>query len=154
MNEYEITDTVLADEMRLDPTGIGTVQLGDKIHLTNQEQEVVVCQETGVKMLNIDANQLAKGDLTFIKKLGLTISNPDTDKPVALGVDYKDDSFGNRVASFLAGAAVGSYSSRHDDDDDSSFFSSSGSFGGGSSFGGFGGFGGGSFSGGGASGSF
>lgn len=146
MNTYKITDAVapLADE----------VKIGDKIELTSQTQDVVACQETRVKMLNIDADVLKPGDLTFIKKLGLTISNPDTDKPVALGVDYKDDSFGNRVASFLAGAAVGSYRSRDNDDDDSSFFSRSGSFGGGSSFGGFGGFGGGSFSGGGASSSF
>ena len=146
MNTYKIGENVvpLPDE----------VQIGDKITLADQTQEVVACQQTGVKMLNIDADQLKPGDLSYIKKLGLTISNPDTDKPVALGVDYKDDSFGNRVASFLAGAAVGSYRSRDNDDDDSSFFSRSGSFGGGSSFGGFGGFGGGSFSGGGASSSF
>lgn len=128
-------------------------ELGDIVALQNQTQEVVACEETGVLMLNIDANQLVRGDLTFIKSLGLTISNPDTDKPVALGVDYKEDSFGNRVAAFLAGAAIGSYSSS-DDDDDSSFFGSSGGFGGGSGFGGFGGFGGGSFGGGGASRSF
>lgn len=152
MNEYKITDNVhpLPDE----------VQLGDQVTLKNQTQEVVACQETGVKMLNIDADQLALGDLSYIKKLGLTISNPDTDKPVALGVDYVDDSFGHRLNTFLTGAALGVgaalASDDDDDDDDSSFFhssssSSSGSFGGGSSFGGFGG---GSFSGGGASSSF
>lgn len=121
-------------------------ELGDIIALTNQEQEVVKCQETGVLMLNIDADQLAPGDLSFIKKLGLTISNPDTDKPVALGVDYKEESFGSRVKKWF----------EEDDDDDSSFFrpssssssSSSFDFGGFSSFGGFSG---GGFSGGGAS---
>lgn len=120
-------------------------ELGDVVQLKNQQQEVVRCQETDVLMLNIDAHELAPGDLTFIKKLGLTISNPDTDKPVALGVDFEEDTFGSRVRDF--------FESTSDDDDDSSFFSSGGSFGGGFS-GGFGGFGGGSFGGGGASGGF
>lgn len=151
MNTYKIKDegVPLSDE----------IKLGDKIQLTSQTQEVVACQETGVKMLNIDADQLKPGDLTFIKKIGLTISNPNTDKPVALGVDYKDESFGHRLSDWLTGAAVGdammsSDDDNDDDDDDSSFFSSGGTFGGGSSFGGFGGFGGGSFSGGGASSGF
>lgn len=117
---------------------------GDQVQLTEQTQEVVACQETGVLMLNIDADELQPGDLTKIKRMGLTISNPETDKPVALGVDLpeKEDSFGRKVASWF----------ESDDDDDSSFFtpmptSSSGfSFGGG-----FGGFGGGGFSGGGVS---
>lgn len=134
-------------------------ELGDIVHLQNQEQEVVKCQETGVLMLNIDADEIAPGDLAFIKKLGLTISNPDTDKPVALGVDYEENTFGHKLATFLGGAAVGAladsddYDDVSDSDDDDSFFSG-GSFGGGSSFGGFGGFGGGSFAGGGASGGF
>lgn len=145
MNEYKITDNVfpLKDE----------VKLGDKIHLTSQVQEIVKCQETGVLMLNIDADQLAVGDLAFIKKIGLTISNPDTDKPVALGVDFKEDSWGHKIKKFFEA---------EDDDNDSGFFSSSGSSflgggyssGGGSSFSSFGGFGGGSFGGGGASRSF
>lgn len=123
-------------------------ELGDMVELSGQTQEVVRCEESGVLMLNIDANELHTGDLTFIKKLGLTISNPETDRPVALGVDHEDDTFGAALAGFL-GAALA------DDDDDSDFFGGSGfggSFGGFS--GGFGGFGGGSFSGGGASGSF
>lgn len=148
--DYKITD-----ETKPAPED---VNLGDQVTLTDQTQEVVACQETGVKMLNIDADQLKKGDLAYIKKLGLTISNPDTDKPIALGVDYTPDSFGHRLNSWLTGAAAGvaaAAATSSDDDDDSSFFSSSGSFGGGSSFGGgFGGFGGGSFSGGGASSSF
>ena len=132
-------------------------ELGDTVQLQKGSPiDVVACQQTTVLMLNIDADQLQKGDLTFIKKLGLTISNPETDKPVALGVDYKKDSFGHKLASFFGGLAVGeSLGSSRDDDDDSGFFSGGGSFGGGSSFGGgFGGFGGGSFSGGGASSSF
>ncbi len=122
--------------------------VGDSVELAHQTQEVVACQETDVPMLNIDADELAPGDLVFIKKLGLTISNPDTDKPVALGVDFTEESFGSKVKKFF----------ESDDDDDSSFFytpsrSSTPLFGGGSfgGFGGgFGGFGGGSFGGGGA----
>ena len=127
-------------------------ELGDDVALKNQTIEVVKCQETGVLMLNIDVDQLAVGDLAFIKKLGLTISNPDTDKPVALGVDFKEDTWGHRIKRYF----------EDDEDDDSGFFSGAatgaflgglssggfGSFGGG---GGFGGFGGGGFGGGGAS---
>ena len=125
--------------------------LGDIIDLRNQiNLEVVKCEETGVLMVNIDADQLAPGDLSFIKSLGLTISNPNTDKPVALGVDFEEETFGSKVKKWFDS----------DDDDDSDFFSFP-SFGGGSSFGGFsgggfsgssfGGFSGGGFSGGGAS---
>jgi uncharacterized membrane protein YgcG len=129
------------------------IELGDKIELTNQTQEVVKCIESGVKMLNIDADQLMPGDLSFIKKLGLTISNPETDKPIALGVEYK--TFGRKLADWFERE-----SDEEDNDDDDSFFShtpsSGGSiFGGSSGFGGFGGgfggFGGGSFGGGGMS---
>jgi uncharacterized membrane protein YgcG len=128
-------------------------ELGDTVSLQGQQnREVVACQETGVLMLNVDANELRPGDLKFIKSLGLTISNPDTDKPVALGVDFKEDTWGHRIKRYF----------EDDETDDSGFFSSAstgaflgglgsggfGSFGGG---GGFGGFGGGSFGGGGAS---
>ena len=138
MNTYKITGDQTIDKE--------TITFGDKVELKNQTQEVVKCIESGVKMLNIDADQLAPGDLAFIKKLGLTISNPETEKAVALGVEVR--TFGRKLADF--------FESDNDDDDDSSFFSptpsSSGSlFGGSSSFGGFGGFGGGSFSGGGMS---
>lgn len=134
-------------------------ELGDVVSLQSlKDLEVVKCEQTGVPMLNIDADQIKLGDLRFIKNLGLTISNPDTDKPIALGVDYVDDSFGHKVSEY--------FKSSEEDDDDSGFFgalagaaigstfdddSSSSGFGGGSSFGGFGG---GSFSGGGASGGF
>lgn len=126
--------------------------VGDMVNLQKlAELDVVRCEKTGVPMLNIDADQIELGDLAFIKKLGLTISNPDTDKPVALGVDYIEESWGKKINDFLT--------TDDDDDDDSSFFSSTGGFlggvgssGFGGSFGGgFGGFGGGSFSGGGAS---
>jgi uncharacterized membrane protein YgcG len=126
--------------------------IGDVVSLQgerNQNLEVVECQETHVPMLNIDADDLAPGDLVFIKQLGLTISNPNTEKPVALGVDYVEESFGSRVKKWF----------EEDNDDDSDFFftpsrSSTPLFGGGSfgGFGGgFGGFGGGGFGGGGAS---
>jgi uncharacterized membrane protein YgcG len=129
------------------------IELGDKIQLSSQVQEVVKCIKTGVKMLNIDADQLKPGDLNFIKKLGLTISNPETKEPIALGVEYK--SFGRKLADWFERE-----SDEEDNDDDDDFFSStpssSGSiFGGSSGFGGFGGgfggFGGGSFGGGGMS---
>ena len=122
--------------------------IGDVVELQGQEQEVVVCQETGVLMLNIDAGELKAGDLRFIKGLGLTISNPNTAKPVALGVDFEEDTWGQRINKYLKDDV-------NEDDDDSDFFGSvGGAFLGGlgsSGFGSFGGFGGGSFGGGGAS---
>lgn len=124
-------------------------QVGDIVSLQSLHNlEVVKCERTGVPMLNIDANQIKKGDLNFIKALGLTISNPDTDRPIALGVDYEDGSWGHRISQFL--------SSPSSDDDDGSFFSGSSFLGGSGSsgFSSFGGFGGGSFSGGGASSGF
>lgn len=133
---------------------VGKAELGDIVDLQGQKQEVVKCIETGVLMLNIDADQLKTGDLSFIKKLGLTISNPETEKAVALGVEYK--TLGRKLADW--------FESDSDDDDDSGFFSSAvggaalGGFLGSRSSGGFGGsfggFGGGSFGGGGASRSF
>ncbi len=122
-------------------------QLRYIVHLQHQTQEVVKCEVSGKLMLNIDADEIHAGDLQFLKRIGLTISNPETDRPIALGEEYR--TFGARLASWLED---------EEDDDDSSFFSS-GSFGGSrsgggfssTSFGGFGGFGGGSFSGGGAS---
>lgn len=146
MNKYTIGDTYDTK-----------ANVGDEVKLTNQTQEVVACQKTEVPMLNIDANELAPGDLKFIKSLGLTISNPDTDKPVALGVDFQEDSWGHKIKNFFESG------SSESNDDDSGFFGTGGGFlGGGSSWsgggissgGGFGGFGGGSFSGGGASASF
>lgn len=126
-------------------------QLGDEIELQGQTQDVVECQESGVMMLNIDADELRPGDLRFIKALGLTISNPETEEPIALEVEVKRKS---TLGSALAGYFVGRALSRDDDEDDDSSFFSSGSFRGSTSFGGFGGgfggFGGGGFSGGGA----
>ena len=126
--------------------------LGDTVELQGQTQDVVECEESGVLMLNIDADELKQGDLTFIKKLGLTISNPETEEPIALGVELrKKETVADRVNSY--------FEDDEDDDDDSSFFSpSTGAFLGslalgslGGFGGGFGGFGGGGFSGGGAS---
>ena len=92
-------------------------ELGDLVNLQKLANlEVVKCQETGVSMLNIDADQIQPGDLSFIKKLGLTISNPDTDKPVALGVDYIEDSWGHRIHEFLT--ADSSSDDEEDDDDE------------------------------------
>jgi uncharacterized membrane protein YgcG len=130
-------------------------ELGDTVELQGQTQDVVECEESGVLMLNIDADEIKKGDLHFIKKLGLTISNPETDEPIALGVELKKkETVAEKVNRY--------FEEEEDDDDDDSFFSSSaglfagalsaglGGFGGGFSGGGFGGFGGGGFSGGGA----
>ena len=123
----------------------------ENIKLAKQEVAVEKCRECDHLMVNLDADQLAPGDLVTLKHAGIRISNPDTDKAVCLNCEYK--TFGRQVADFFE-------SDKSDDDDDSSFFSSDGgfgSFGGYShssptpSFGGFGGFGGGSFSGGGAS---
>ena len=144
-----------------DNSTLPAIELGDKVQLAKQTQDVIACQETGVKMLNIDAKELAPGDLKFIKSLGLTISNPDTDKPVALGVDYVPESFGHKLAKFFESDTTDNDDDTEDDNDDDSFsshndsgfFSSGGLFGGGFS-GGFGGFGGGSFGGAGASAGF
>lgn len=127
---------------------------GEKIKLANQEVEVVKCQDSDCShmMVNLDADQLAPGDLTTLKLAGVRISNPETDKPICINCEYK--TFGKRIADFFES------DDEDDDDDDSSFFrpsSPSGPsiFGGHSSFGGFGGgfggFGGGGFGGAGAS---
>jgi uncharacterized membrane protein YgcG len=134
-------------------------ELGDKVELQGQTQDVVKCQVSDVNMINVDANQLKKGDLKFIKKLGLTISNPETSDPIALGVKVPGKkTFGEKLAEFFTPSED---DSSEDDHDDSSFFGGTGFSGSdessessGSSFGGFGGFGGGSFGGAGASASF
>ena len=105
---------------------------GDIIRLKNRELTVEACKQCGALMVNIDADELEKGDLTFLKSLGVRISNPETTKPICISCEYK--TFGRRVAEF--------FESSDDNDDDSSFFHpSSGGFLGGSSYGGFGGFG-------------
>jgi uncharacterized membrane protein YgcG len=122
------------------------MQKGDKIQLKNQEVEVEECKVCGGLMVNLDVDQLAEGDLVTLKKEGVVISNPDTDKLVCVKCEYK--TFGRKVADFFESV---------DDNDDTPFFTPSshpsggGLFGGGSNFGGFGGFGGGGFGGGGAS---
>lgn len=113
-----------------------------KIQLKNQEVEVVECEKCSKNMVNLDADQLAVGDLTTLKQAGVTVSNPNTEDQICVNCEHR--TFGRKVADF--------FESDNDDDDDSSFFGGS-SFGGSddSSSGGFSGFGGGSFSGGGAS---
>lgn len=105
---------------------------GDKIQLAKQEIEVEECRECKGLMVNLDADQLAVGDLAILKARGVKISNPNTDKAVCISCEYK--TFGKKLADWFDS----------DDDDDSSFFHpSTGGFFGGSSSGGFGGFSGG-----------
>jgi uncharacterized membrane protein YgcG len=120
---------------------------GDTIQLKNQMVRVEKCKICDSLMVNLDTDQLAEGDLVTLKRAGIVISNPETDKLVCIKCEYR--TFGRKIADFFEST----------DDDDSHFFnppsisspSSSSIFGGHSSFGGFGGFGGGGFSGGGAS---
>lgn len=125
---------------------------GEKIELAKQTVEVCRCNNCGSRMVNVDAKNLEKGDLTLLKSKGVRVSNPDTEEELCVVCEYKDttdDTLGAAVAGFFGGFSAGQ-SSTHDSDsnDDSSFF------GGGGFGGGFGGFGGGSFNGGGASRSF
>lgn len=123
-------------------------QVGDKVELQKQTVEVVDCENCQHDMVNIDADQIAEGDLLTLKRLSLRLSNPETEDPICLNCEIeKQPTFKEKVSEWFDS------SSDDDSDDDSSFFSG-GTFGGSSSGGGFGGFGGGSFSGGGASGSF
>lgn len=147
--------------------------IGDTVNLTHQKQEVVACSETGVPMVNIDADQLAPGDLRFIKALGLTISNPSTERPVAIGVDFKPETWGEVIARYFNGNGDESgladeepsepivdestsdpyddddeEDDKDDDDDDSAFFGATGAFLGGLGSSGLGGFSGGSIGGG------
>lgn len=128
--------------------------LGDKVHLQSQVQEVVACQESGKLMINIDADEIEQGDFGFLKLLGLTISNPETEEPIALGVEIKKTNpkktFGRRLSEWLEN------DDEQDNLDDEIFFQPSASrssgniFGGSFGGGGFSGFGGGGFGGGGA----
>ena len=127
-----------------------TYSEGENIALSNQTVEVVACDECDHLMVNLDADQLRQGDLLILKRAGIRISNPETEKEICINCEFEKESFGKKLATWF---------DTDDDDDDSSFFSSGGGsttpiFGGSSSFGGFGGFGGGVFSGGGASRSF
>ena len=119
-------------------------QKNDKIQLKNQEVEVVECEKDGCGhlMVNIDADQLAPGDIATLKAAKVRVSNPETENQLCVNCEYKG--LKQRLADWFES---------DDDDDDSSFFSGS-TFGGSSSMGGFsggfGGFGGGGFGGGGA----
>lgn len=122
------------------------MEVGDKIQLKNQEVEVEDCEKCGHKMVNLDAEQLAPGDLTTLKNAGVRISNPETSDPICISCEA--DTWGHKLNHW--------FEDDNNNNDDSGFFggSSGGLFGGGGFGGGFGGFGGGSFSGGGASGGF
>lgn len=123
--------------------------LGDRIVLKNQNAEIAACEKCGKSMVNIDANQLALGDLSTLKASGVMVSNPETEDKICVNCEYAP-TVGHRLATWFNAPST----SDDDDSSDDSFFHSSGSFLGGSSSGGFGGFGGGSFSGGGASSGF
>lgn len=117
------------------------MNIGDMVSLVDQVVKVCSCEKCGVKMVNIDENEMRVGDLTTLKSLGLRISNPATKDPICLECEIEredtEHTFKRKVSSFFHSSNV----------DDSSFHSSEGGFS-------FGGFGGGMFSGGGASGGF
>jgi uncharacterized membrane protein YgcG len=123
-------------------------EVGDIINLQKQDVEVIECEDCGALMVNIDADQIAEGDLVTLKRKGVRLSNPETKEAICLKCDVvKEPTFRDRLNSWF---------DTEDDDDDSSFFHSTPSisvptFGGSKIGGGFGGFGGGMFSGGGAS---
>lgn len=120
---------------------------GKKVDLQKQTVQVIGCEDCGHEMVNIDADQVAEGDLLILKRVNVRLSNPETSDPICLNCEIeKKPTFKERVSDWFN-------SSSSADDSDSGFFSG-GVFSGSSSGGGFGGFGGGVFSGGGASGSF
>ena len=123
-------------------------ELGDTVELQKQSVKVVGCDDCSYLMVNIDADQVAEGDLLTLKRLGLRLSNPETKEEICLNCEVpKRQNFRDKVNDWFN---TPSKDDDDDDDTDSGFFSG-GVFGGSSSGGGFGGFGGGSFSGGGAS---
>ena len=113
-------------------------QEGDVIVLARQEVRVIKCKKCDHLMVNIDADQLALGDLRILKNAGVRVSNPETEQEICSNCEF--ESFGSKLSRWFED---------DNDDDDSSFFGGGGIFGG-SMGGGFGGFGGGGFSGGGA----
>ncbi len=126
------------------------IKLGDLIHLQKQDVTVVSCKECGRLMVNVDKKDVAEGDLVTLRRIGISLSNPETPDEYCLTCDPAPKTpFHEKLAEWFAPVlATSNYSSDDEDDDDSGFFSK------GSSGGGFGGFGGGSFGGGGASRSF
>lgn len=117
-------------------------KINDIIKLQKQDVKVVACKSCNKLMVNIDASDIERGDFVTLKRLGILISNPETDFPICIHCE-------NIVKPTFKQKVVKWYD--NDDDDDSSLFSSGGLFHGSSSSGGFGGFGGGMFGGGGAS---
>lgn len=143
------------------PVMKGVVTEGDTVELINQTVPVITTDDSKLAV-NIDPESLAKGDMTYLRKLGLTITNPETSNNLSIHTDHAKESWGEKVHDFFSSddTEENDDSDESDNDDDSDYFhTSSGVFGGSSSFGGFGGssfggFGGGGFSGGGASASF
>lgn len=110
---------------------------GDMISLQKQDVKVVKCEECGALMVNIDADEVAQGDLTTLKRKGVRLSNPETEKQVCLKCEYTPKkSFGEKLSEWF------DTDTEDEDDDDSSFFHSTPSistpiFGGSHSGGGF-----------------
>jgi uncharacterized membrane protein YgcG len=127
-------------------------KVGDLIELQKQNVEVIKCNDCGHLMVNIDADQIAPGDLVTLKRLGLRLSNPETKEAICLNCEVpKKPTFRDKLDKWFEDK---------NEDDDSDFFHYTPSipsvpstpiFGGSSFGGGFGGFGGGMFSGGGTS---
>ena len=117
------------------------MKIGEMVTLQKQNVKVELCQKCRGLMVNIDANQIEKGDMVTLKGLGLIISNPETPDPICIKCEIETKpTFRRKAYEWF----------KSDSYDDSSLHSSSGSWGGSSSGGGFGGFGGGLFGGGGA----
>lgn len=140
------------------PVESGVIEANDTVQLTNQTVPVIATDDDKLAV-NIDPETLAKGDMTYLRKLGLTITNPETSANLSIHSDHAKESWGSKIHDFFSSdnTEENDDSDESEDDDDSDFFhSSTGVFGGSSTFGGFGGggFGGGGFSGGGASASF
>jgi hypothetical protein len=137
---------------------VATAAIGESVELSKGSFPIVACQKCGKAMVDLHADDIAKGDLAKLKSLGVLIGNPATVENLCINCDLLHrPSMRAHLASYFSTPSA----PRKDDDDDSDsgFFHSSSSSGGSSSgggfsFGGFGGFGGGGFSGGGASGGF
>lgn len=128
---------------------MSTKKAGDVIELQKQDVKVVSCDSCGALMVNVKARDIEKGDFLTLKRLGLTLTNPNTKDQICLNCEIKREEV-ERQEKRKANTYFTTPSTHHHDDDDDSHSS----FGGGFSLGGFGGFGGGSFSGGGATGSW
>lgn len=111
-------------------------KLDEIVNLQKLDYKVEQCEDCNHLMVNVDEDEVRKGDLVTLKRKGIRLSNPNTEDVLCINceLDDKKESFLGKVANWF---------DDDDDDDDTPLFS-----GGGFSFGGFGG---GGFSGGGAS---